>query len=125
VEKGQSTYGKIKEEQGCTWQNMQAESKRRGTALKAGQEACGGTRNASGTAPHLDAATRQTAGWRPTCDHEAELVPSRVLDPFAGSGTVGVVAQKLKRNAVLLDAKQEYCEMAMQRCGLFDKEKED
>ncbi len=48
-----------------------------------------------------------------------------VLDPFAGSGTVGVVAQKLKRNAVLIDAKQEYCEMAMKRCGLFDKVQED
>ena len=67
----------------------------------------------------------QTLGWHPTCDHEAKPVPSRVLDPFAGSGTVGVVSKQLKRNAFLIDAKQEYCEMAMQRCGLFDKEQED
>jgi DNA modification methylase len=40
-----------------------------------------------------------------------------VLDLFAGSGTVGVVAQRLERNAVLIDAKTEYCEMAIQRCG--------
>ncbi len=44
-----------------------------------------------------------------------------VLDPFAGSGTVGVVAQKLGRNAVLIDAKPEYAEMAMERCGLLEK----
>ena len=43
-----------------------------------------------------------------------------VLDPFAGSGTVGVVSQQLKRDAFLVDAKQEYCEMAMRRCGLTD-----
>ncbi len=67
----------------------------------------------------------QTLGWHPTCDHEAKPVPSRVLDPFAGSGTVGVVSKQLKRNAFLIDVKQEYCEMAMQRCGLFDKEQED
>ena len=48
-----------------------------------------------------------------------------VLDPFAGSGTVGVVSKQLERNAFLIDAKQEYCEMAMKRCGLFDKEQED
>jgi DNA modification methylase len=38
-----------------------------------------------------------------------------VLDPFAGSGTVGVVAKQLGRNAVLVDAKPEYTELARQR----------
>ena len=38
-----------------------------------------------------------------------------VLDPFAGSGTVGVVAQRRGRSAILIDAKPEYCEMAMKR----------
>ncbi|KKL69769.1 hypothetical protein LCGC14_2111590 [marine sediment metagenome] len=38
-----------------------------------------------------------------------------VLDPFAGSGTVGVVAQRLERNATLIDAKPEYCELARER----------
>ncbi len=46
---------------------------------------------------------------------------SIVLDPFAGSGTVGVVAQKLNRNAVLIDVKPEYAELAMERCGLLEK----
>ncbi|KKL76259.1 hypothetical protein LCGC14_2046680 [marine sediment metagenome] len=38
-----------------------------------------------------------------------------VLDPFAGAGTVGVVVQKLGRNAVLIDAKPEYCKLALER----------
>ena len=38
-----------------------------------------------------------------------------VLDPFAGSGTVGVVAKKLGRNYILIDLKPEYCEMARKR----------
>jgi len=38
-----------------------------------------------------------------------------VLDPFAGSGTVGRVARKLRRSFVLIDIKPEYCKMAEQR----------
>ena len=38
-----------------------------------------------------------------------------VLDPFAGSGTVGVVAQRLGRSATLIDAKPEYCKLAQER----------
>jgi DNA modification methylase len=42
-----------------------------------------------------------------------------VLDPFAGSGTVGVVARRLLRNYILIDflidLKQEYVEMARER----------
>jgi len=38
-----------------------------------------------------------------------------VLDPFGGSGTVGVVASMLGRQAVLLDTKFEYCQLAQQR----------
>ena len=64
--------------------------------------------------------TPKFIGWRPTCDHGGEPIPCRIFDPFAGSGTVGVVSQQLKRNAFLIDAKQEYCEMAMKRCGLVE-----
>ena len=60
----------------------------------------------------------QTLGWRPTCNHDSRFVPCRVLDPFAGSGTVGVVSQQLKRSAFLIDANQEYCHLAIQRCEL-------
>ena len=57
----------------------------------------------------------ETTGWRPTCDHEAEPVPCRVLDPFSGSGTVGLVAERLGRHSVLIDASEDYCRMARER----------
>jgi 16S rRNA G966 N2-methylase RsmD len=56
-----------------------------------------------------------TTGWRPTCDHEADTVPATVCDLFAGSGTVGVVAQKLGRRAVLIDANEDYLSLARKR----------
>ena len=56
-----------------------------------------------------------TTGWRPTCAHETEPVPCRVLDPFAGSGTVGLVAERLGRHSVLIDASEDYCQMARER----------
>ena len=37
-----------------------------------------------------------------------------VLDPFGGRGTVGVVAEKLGRNSILIDLNRDYCEMAYQ-----------
>lgn len=43
---------------------------------------------------------------------------SVVLDPFAGSGTVGMVANKLNRHAILIELNQDYVEMAKRRCGL-------
>ena len=38
-----------------------------------------------------------------------------VLDPFVGSGTVAVVAQKLGRGYIGIDSNSEYCEMARNR----------
>lgn len=43
---------------------------------------------------------------------------SVILDPFAGSGTVGLVAQKLNRHTILIELNAEYVEMAKRRCGL-------
>ena len=60
-------------------------------------------------------ATSTTTGWRPTCDHDADLVPATVLDPFAGSGTVSAVAQRLGRHSVGVDMKAEYMDLAVQR----------
>ena len=57
----------------------------------------------------------ETTGWAPTCDHKAETVPAVCLDPFAGSGTVGLVAQRLQRDAVLIEISQEYAEMEERR----------
>lgn len=33
-----------------------------------------------------------------------------VLDPFAGSGTVGIVARKMKRDFILIDSNKQFCE---------------
>lgn len=40
-----------------------------------------------------------------------------VLDPFAGSGTTGVVARKLDRRFVGIELNPTYCEMARRRIG--------
>ena len=38
-----------------------------------------------------------------------------VLDPFGGSGTTGKIAQKLNRKWILVEAVEEYCEIADKR----------
>ena len=54
-------------------------------------------------------------GWAPSCRHEAEPVPATVLDPFAGTGTVGLVAQSLSRRAVLVDLNPAYLAQCLGR----------
>jgi len=53
------------------------------------------------------AAKSETLGWRASCycpSPESRVAsPAIVLDPFAGSGTVGEVAYKMGRSAVLID----------------------
>ena len=58
-----------------------------------------------------------TLGWRPTCRHDAEPVPAVLLDPFAGTGTVGMVAQALNRRAVLIDLNPEYLRQCLARAA--------
>jgi len=57
---------------------------------------------------------RYTVGWT-DCGCGAGWESCVVLDPFAGSGTVGVVAERLGRNSILIDINKEYCEMALRR----------
>ncbi len=57
----------------------------------------------------------KTIGWSPSCSHDLPPIPATCLDPFAGSGTVGVVAQALGRNFVGLDLSAEYLKLATQR----------
>lgn len=45
-----------------------------------------------------------------------------VLDPFAGSGTTGVVARKLNRNFTLVEMDENYCLLAEKRLALADKD---
>ena len=53
-------------------------------------------------------------GWT-SCDCNADFEGGIALDPFAGAGTVGVVAKKFGRQFILIDIKKEYCEMAERR----------
>ncbi len=57
----------------------------------------------------------KTTGFRPTCDHDAKSEPAIVLDPFAGSGTVGLVAIGNGRRFLGVDIKAEYLHMAEKR----------
>ena len=42
-------------------------------------------------------------------------MPAVVLDPFAGSGTVALVAQRMNRDAILIEISPEYAEMTRKR----------
>ncbi len=72
----------------------------------------------------------RTVGWEPGCEcetfdtaygfdvgkpHPCSPVPATVLDPFAGSGTTGVVATQLGRRFVGIELNQGYAEMARRR----------
>ena len=64
----------------------------------------------------------ETRGWRRTCAHHGDVRPCVVLDPFAGAGTVGLVATSLGRHATLIELNPEYAELARRRTaqeGLF------
>ena len=57
-----------------------------------------------------------TEGWEPSCNCEGKgRKPAVVLDPFAGSGTVAVVATRTGRDCLLVDISREYAEMAKAR----------
>lgn len=69
---------------------------------------------ASGTM--LEPHESQVVGWLPSCACQgAGSTPALVLDPFAGTGTTGVVAQRLGRRAVLADISEDYCKMMRER----------
>ncbi len=54
-------------------------------------------------------------GFKPSCKCNADFEPGTVLDPFAGSGTVGVVAMKQEKNAILIEISPEYCNIIKKR----------
>jgi DNA modification methylase len=60
-------------------------------------------------------ADKNTVGWRASCSCRAALVPAAVLDPFAGAGTTGLVAERLGRDAVLIELNEAYATMARDR----------
>lgn len=67
----------------------------------------------SGT--QLVPSSAKTLGWLPSCAHGLEPIPCTVLDPFAGSGTTGLVARKHGRRSILIELSSDYCELAARR----------
>lgn len=57
----------------------------------------------------------ETIGWFPDCTCQASVIPCTVLDPFGGAGTTGLVADRLQRNAILIELNPKYAEMAKKR----------
>lgn len=69
-----------------------------------------------------------TTGWAPSCHCQSNdpcatylpPVPCTVLDPFAGSGTVGQVARQLGRKFIGIEIKPEYVRLAHRRIRLHE-----
>lgn len=76
----------------------------------------GAGRNDGGRS-QLVGASSSTLGWRPTCDCADNTGAGRcvVLDPFGGAGTTGLVADRLGRDAILIELNKEYTELGTDR----------
>lgn len=65
---------------------------------------------------HGEVLQRRTIGWEPTCKCQNKaIVPALVLDPFGGSGTVGLVANELGRDAILIELNPTSVDIAQNR----------
>jgi DNA modification methylase len=60
----------------------------------------------------------QAASNLPACGCGAPTVPGVVLDPFFGTGTVGVVARELGRDWIGVELNPDYITLAEKRLGL-------
>lgn len=57
----------------------------------------------------------RTLGWKPTCACNAAVEPCTVLDPFVGSGTTALAAQRLGRSCIGIDLASKYIGLAKER----------
>jgi DNA modification methylase len=72
-----------------------------------------GRTRSSGTM--LEPPTSVTTGCSPSCSCDAGLARGTVLDPFGGAGTTGLVADRLQRDAILIELNPAYAEIARER----------
>ena len=63
----------------------------------------------------INANPAKTIGFSPSCSCNAATIPGTVLDPFGGAGTTGLVADRLGRNAILIELNPDYAAMAERR----------
>ena len=113
---------------GAGWVRVVKKADGKGAWLDHARDAeVGASRNSiPGGADHYrDYQPPTTLGFRPACqcDIDEAAVPCTVLDPFAGSGTTGLVASRLGRAAVLVEISGDYARMARKRieddCPMF------
>lgn len=97
-------------------------NRERGEWAKRGQDERGMARSAAMYEYGAAVREEQTLGWRPSCKcgHDRTF-PATILDPFGGAGTVGLVANRLRRHAILIEIKPEYVEMARRRIAVDAK----
>lgn len=87
-----------------------------GTATKDFKSA--GSQNASETKKRILAGMRErkTVDWIQTCNCEhPKISRCKVLDPFCGSGTTGIVAMNLGCNFIGVDLNPTFCQMSEER----------
>lgn len=74
---------------------------------------------ASGKQGAVPAQEQMDQGWAPTCRCGTSTVrPCVVLDPFGGSGTTSMVAERLGRDSIYIDLNPDYLALAMERWKL-------
>jgi DNA modification methylase len=86
----------------------------RAVAASGGAISGGTARSTLGSAGGTLTADYRTVGWEPSCGHDG-TGHCLVLDPFAGSGTVGVVSAWHGREFIGIELNPDYCAMAEQR----------
>lgn len=61
-----------------------------------------------------------TLGFTPSCEccFEDFNKPCRVIDPFGGSGTTGMVCRQYGRDCTLIELNPDYAVLAKERCGV-------
>lgn len=113
---------------GAPWWPVLRRTEHRGRKLTGGKQGAAPEESGSRLAERMASAREQLGhwvpnpfpavervGWRSGCDCKAPTTSCLVLDPFCGSGTVGVVALRHGRRFLGLELNGAYCEMARRR----------
>lgn len=91
----------------------------RAVAASGGAKTGGTAKSTLGSSNGKATGYRLTEGWEPSCPcfecSDAKVIPCTVLDPFGGAGTTGLVADRLGRNAILIELNHAYADMARRR----------